>query len=203
MPTFDTARHEVVDNGRAAFSSDDLRHPLFDRQGLISTLARAAHPKNFTTGGQEEEVLGASTWMMVALRSDIVLLEPGAARGSRGHGRQRRKVGPPPPDDRGLVRVVEIVGLDRQAWGGTHLASTVRGRSVRILNIDTKGRHNGRVYIGLSALGHEPDRDASLELFTIAVAKAVLEHLSERRRRTRLPRRAGRRGTRGCRASYG
>ena len=59
-----------------------------------------------------------------------------------------RSVAPPPAPD-GSVRVVEIVGLDRQACGGTHLASTGRSRAVRILKIDNKGRHNRRVKIGL------------------------------------------------------
>jgi misacylated tRNA(Ala) deacylase len=51
------------------------------------------------------------------------------------------------------VRVVEIVGLDRQACGGTHLASTGRSWPIRILKIDNKGRHNRRVYIGLLGVG--------------------------------------------------
>jgi misacylated tRNA(Ala) deacylase len=55
----------------------------------------------------------------------------------------------PPPDADGLVRVVEIVGLDRQACGGTHLASTGHSPPIRILRIDNKGRHNRRVRIGL------------------------------------------------------
>ena len=59
-----------------------------------------------------------------------------------------RSVAPPPSPD-GMIRVVEIVGLDRQACGGTHLASTGRSRAVRILKIDNKGRHNRRVRYGL------------------------------------------------------
>ncbi len=59
-----------------------------------------------------------------------------------------RSVAPPPAAD-GTVRIVEIVGLDRQACGGTHLPSTGQSRSVRILKIDNKGRHNRRVKIGL------------------------------------------------------
>jgi misacylated tRNA(Ala) deacylase len=55
----------------------------------------------------------------------------------------------PPPDDEGTIRIVEIVGLDRQACGGTHLASTARSRPLKILKIDNKGRHNRRVKIGL------------------------------------------------------
>jgi misacylated tRNA(Ala) deacylase len=68
------------------------------------------------------------------------LAEPGLVR--------NRSVAPPPAED-GTVRLVEIVGLDRQACGGTHLASTARSKTVRILKIDNKGRHNRRVKIGL------------------------------------------------------
>ncbi|MGH7373633.1 MAG: alanyl-tRNA editing protein, partial [Candidatus Rokuibacteriota bacterium] len=64
---------------------------------------------------------------------------------------RNRSVAPPPAPD-GTVRVVEIVGLDRQACGGTHLASTAGSRPLRILKIDNKGRHNRRVKIGLPGL---------------------------------------------------
>jgi len=60
-----------------------------------------------------------------------------------------RSVAPPPASD-GTVRIVEIIGLDRQACGGTHLPSTGQSRPVRILKIDNKGRHNRRVKIGLA-----------------------------------------------------
>jgi misacylated tRNA(Ala) deacylase len=62
---------------------------------------------------------------------------------------RNRSVAPPPASD-GTVRVVEIVGLDRQACGGTHLVSTGASRAVRILKIDNKGRHNRRIRIGLA-----------------------------------------------------
>lgn len=61
-----------------------------------------------------------------------------------------RSVAPPPTPD-GKIRVVEIVGLDRQACGGTHLASTGGSPPVRILKIDNKGRHNRRVRLGLAS----------------------------------------------------
>ncbi|MGL1292511.1 alanyl-tRNA editing protein AlaX, partial [Vibrio parahaemolyticus] len=35
--------------------------------------------------------------------------------------------------------MVEILGLDRQACGGTHLASTGQSRPARIVKIDNKG----------------------------------------------------------------
>jgi misacylated tRNA(Ala) deacylase len=63
-----------------------------------------------------------------------------------------RSVAPPPTPD-GTVRVVEIVGLDRQACGGTHLVSTGQSRPLRIVKIDNKGRHNRRVRM---ALGPRP-----------------------------------------------
>lgn len=63
-----------------------------------------------------------------------------------------RSVAPPPTDD-GRVRIVDIIGLDRQACGGTHLDNTGDTRAVKLLKIDNKGRHNRRVRLGLVGLG--------------------------------------------------
>jgi misacylated tRNA(Ala) deacylase len=60
-----------------------------------------------------------------------------------------RSVTPPPTAD-GKIRIVEIAGLDRQACGGTHLASTGGSVPIRILKIDNKGRHNRRIRFGLA-----------------------------------------------------
>ncbi|SMF13017.1 Ala-tRNA(Pro) hydrolase [Tistlia consotensis] len=79
---------------------------------------------------------------------DYVDVETAQAR----HGLIRSRSVAPPPTPDGLIRIVEIAGLDRQACGGTHLASTGGSLPVRILKIDNKGRHNRRVRIGL--LGH-------------------------------------------------
>jgi misacylated tRNA(Ala) deacylase len=65
------------------------------------------------------------------------------------HGLIRSRSVAPPPGHDGTIRIVEIVGLDRQACGGTHLASTGRSRPLRIVKIDNKGRHNRRVKIAL------------------------------------------------------
>lgn len=65
------------------------------------------------------------------------------------HGLIRTRSVAPPPTLDGKIRVVEINGLDRQACGGTHLASTGRSGPIRILKIDNKGRKNRRVKIGL------------------------------------------------------
>ncbi|MGO4127898.1 alanyl-tRNA editing protein [Inquilinus sp. YAF38] len=62
----------------------------------------------------------------------------------------RSKSVTPPPTADGLIRIVDIAGLDRQACGGTHLASTGRSARIRILKLDNKGRHNRRIRIGLA-----------------------------------------------------
>jgi misacylated tRNA(Ala) deacylase len=86
------------------------------------------------------------------IRQDIALrfiyVTMGEAHAARGLIRSRSVAPPPTPD--GKIRVVEIVGLDRQACGGTHLPSTGGSPPVRILKVDNKGRHNRRMRIGLA-----------------------------------------------------
>ncbi len=45
------------------------------------------------------------------------------------------------------VRVVEIVGLDLQADGGTHVANTSEVGQVRVVDYKSKGKINKRIYI--------------------------------------------------------
>jgi misacylated tRNA(Ala) deacylase len=47
------------------------------------------------------------------------------------------------------VRTVEIVGLDLQADGGTHVANTSEVGPLRVTNYKSKGRINKRIYIEL------------------------------------------------------
>lgn len=86
------------------------------------------------------------------IRQDIALnflyVPMGEAQAERGLIRSRSVAPPPTPD--GRIRVVEIVGLDRQACGGTHLGSTGGSPPIRLLKIDNKGRHNRRVRLGLA-----------------------------------------------------
>ena len=51
------------------------------------------------------------------------------------------------------VRTVEIVGLDLQADGGTHVANTREVGHVRVVDYQSKGRINKRMYIELNAAG--------------------------------------------------
>jgi misacylated tRNA(Ala) deacylase len=48
------------------------------------------------------------------------------------------------------VRTVEIVGLDLQADGGTHIANTNEVGSIRVVDYKSKGKINKRIYIELS-----------------------------------------------------
>ncbi len=54
-----------------------------------------------------------------------------------------------PPRGTGKVRLLEIVGVDLQPCGGTHLTSTAKVGAVRIGKVEKKGRHNRRVNIHL------------------------------------------------------
>jgi misacylated tRNA(Ala) deacylase len=47
------------------------------------------------------------------------------------------------------VRTVEIVGLDLQADGGTHVANTAEVGNIRVVDYKSKGRINKRIYIEL------------------------------------------------------
>jgi misacylated tRNA(Ala) deacylase len=81
----------------------------------------------------------------IPVRFDYVPMSEAQAE----HGLIRSRSVAPPPTPDGKVRIVEIVDLDRQACGGTHLASTGASPPIRILKVDNKGRHNRRVRIGL------------------------------------------------------
>ena len=50
------------------------------------------------------------------------------------------------------IRVIDIVGLDRQADGGTHVASTLEVGQVRVVKTESKGKANKRMRIELA--GH-------------------------------------------------
>lgn len=54
------------------------------------------------------------------------------------------------PESVRLVRIVDIVGLDRQADGGTHVRSTGEVGDVRVTKTESKGRGNKRVRIALT-----------------------------------------------------
>ena len=65
----------------------------------------------------------------------------------------RAKSATPPRSADGLVRVVQIGDVDRQACGGTHVRSSGDCRPIRIMKIENKGRQNRRVRLGIVGLG--------------------------------------------------
>ena len=55
------------------------------------------------------------------------------------------------PEGIAEVRTVEIVGLDLQADGGTHVANTREVGHIRVVDYQSKGKINKRIYIALEA----------------------------------------------------
>ena len=72
---------------------------------------------------------------------------------ARSAGVIRSLATPHLPDADGRVRVVEIEGLDVQACSGSHVSSTALHRVVRVLKVDSKGRHNRRVRFRIEPQG--------------------------------------------------
>lgn len=53
------------------------------------------------------------------------------------------------PPDIPVLRIVEIVGLDRQADGGTHVRNLREVGQIRLIKAENKGKFNRRVYFEL------------------------------------------------------
>lgn len=51
------------------------------------------------------------------------------------------------PESVSEIRVVDIVGLDKQADGGTHVASTAEVGRIKVVKTESKGRGNKRIRI--------------------------------------------------------
>ena len=51
------------------------------------------------------------------------------------------------PQEIDPLRVIDIVGLDRQADGGTHVLSTAEVGGVRVVGTESKGKDNKRIRI--------------------------------------------------------
>jgi len=53
------------------------------------------------------------------------------------------------PPDLPVLRIVEIVGLDRQADGGTHVRNLREVGKVALIKTENKGKNNRRIYFRL------------------------------------------------------
>ncbi len=51
------------------------------------------------------------------------------------------------PESLQTIRVVDIIGLDKQADGGTHVRSTLEVGSIQVLKTESKGKANKRIRI--------------------------------------------------------
>jgi misacylated tRNA(Ala) deacylase len=56
------------------------------------------------------------------------------------------------PQDVKEVRIVDIVGLDQQADGGTHVASTAQVGRIRVAKVENKGKGFRRLRIAIDDL---------------------------------------------------
>lgn len=56
-----------------------------------------------------------------------------------------------PPRGAGQIRLLEVVGVDLQPCGGTHVARTGEIGAVRVSKIEKKSRHNRRVVVSFEA----------------------------------------------------
>jgi misacylated tRNA(Ala) deacylase len=85
------------------------------------------------------------------IRADRRVLEGSLSQEdlTRAAGVIRSLAATPLPDADGSVRVVEIEGFDVQACSGSHVSSTALIGGMRILKVDSKGRHNRRVRFSL------------------------------------------------------
>jgi len=53
------------------------------------------------------------------------------------------------PPDIPRLRIVEVVGIDKQADGGTHVKNLGEVGQIALLKVENKGKHNRRVYFKL------------------------------------------------------
>ena len=54
------------------------------------------------------------------------------------------------PPDLPTLRIVEIVGIDKQADGGTHVRNLIEVGKVELIKTENKGKNNRRIYFKLS-----------------------------------------------------
>jgi misacylated tRNA(Ala) deacylase len=55
-----------------------------------------------------------------------------------------------PPRGAGRIRLLNIAGVDLQPCGGTHVAATGEIGRVQVTKVESKGRHNRRVYVAFA-----------------------------------------------------
>ncbi len=111
--------------GRMDFEFESLTHDLVKViEAAVNAEVAAARPVRV-------QILPRETAFQIPdlIRTKINLLPPGISE----------------------VRTVELVGLDLQADGGTHVANTAEVGQVRVVDYKSKGKINKRIYIEMDA----------------------------------------------------
>ncbi len=120
------------------------------------------------TGGNMEPLKGRMDFEFEALRQELVQDIEAKVNAEVECGREVRALSLPReeafqipdlirtkinllPESIAEVRTVEIVGLDLQADGGTHVANTREVGQIRIVDYKSKGRINKRLHIELAS----------------------------------------------------
>jgi misacylated tRNA(Ala) deacylase len=120
----------------------------------------------FVTGGDMEPLHGRMDFEFESLTKELVAVIEGAvnrevqaARPVRVRSLPREEAFQIPdlirtkinllPPEISHIRTVELVGLDLQADGGTHVASTAEVGRMRIVDYKSKGKINKRIYVEL------------------------------------------------------
>jgi len=110
-------------DGRMDFEFENMQRELVDKiQEAVNREVAAARPLHIAILPREE-----AFQIPDLIRTKINLLPPGIPQ----------------------VRVVEIVGLDLQADGGTHVHDTSEVGRIRVVDYKSKGKINKRIYIAI------------------------------------------------------
>jgi misacylated tRNA(Ala) deacylase len=161
LPAAGAAAHGTLDWSR--------RHQLMRTHTALHVLCGTVFRDYgaLVTGGDMEPLKGRMDFEFATMRGELVReieaavnREIAAARDVRVNILPREEAFQIPdlirtkinllPEGIAFVRTVEIVGLDLQADGGTHVANTREVGSVRVVDYKSKGAINKRIYIEIS-----------------------------------------------------
>jgi misacylated tRNA(Ala) deacylase len=161
LPAVGAAAHGTLDWSR--------RHQLMRTHTALHVLCGTVFRDYgaLVTGGDMEPLKGRMDFEFATMRGELVReieaavnREIAAARDVRVNILPREEAFQIPdlirtkinllPEGIAFVRTVEIVGLDLQADGGTHVANTREVGSVRVVDYKSKGAINKRIYIEIS-----------------------------------------------------
>ncbi|MBI5296261.1 MAG: alanyl-tRNA editing protein [Chloroflexi bacterium] len=161
LPAVGAAAHGTLDWSR--------RHQLMRTHTALHVLCGTVFRDYgaLVTGGDMDPLKGRMDFEFATMRGELVReieaavnREIAAAREVRVNSLPREEAFQIPdlirtkinllPEGIAFVRTVEIVGLDLQADGGTHVANTSEVGSVRVVDYKSKGAINKRIYIEIS-----------------------------------------------------